>query len=139
MRAFIDTNVFAYSYDTSERHKHQSALELLASGLRPVISTQVLAELFVTLTRGPRPMLDSATAQQEVGDLAQLRTVIPTDAELVISAVGTARNHQLSLWDSLILEAAVLGGCDVLYSEDLAHGSTLRGVEVINPFRSGTG
>jgi predicted nucleic acid-binding protein len=43
--------------------------------------------------------------------------------------------YQLSIWDALILRAAVISGSRTLLSEDLHHGFKLDGVEVINPFR----
>jgi predicted nucleic acid-binding protein len=62
--------------------------------------------------------------------------VVPFDRSLVLAAVSTADRHQLALWDALIVEAAVAGGCDRLLTEDLNHGQTIRGVQVENPFRS---
>jgi predicted nucleic acid-binding protein len=43
--------------------------------------------------------------------------------------------HRISWYDSLIVAAAVEGGCSVLYSEDLSHGMKIRGVTIENPFR----
>ncbi len=57
------------------------------------------------------------------------------DRELVLSAVDTATRQQLALWDALIVEAAVRGGCQRLFTEDLNHGQEIRGVVVENPFR----
>jgi predicted nucleic acid-binding protein len=37
--------------------------------------------------------------------------------------------------NALIVVAAAGSGAEVLYSEDLSHGQTIAGVEVINPFR----
>ena len=36
----------------------------------------------------------------------------------------------------MIFHAAGLGGTGILYSEDLAGGSTIAGVQIVNPFRS---
>ncbi|MFN4146065.1 MAG: hypothetical protein ACK4GN_09600, partial [Runella sp.] len=42
--------------------------------------------------------------------------------------------YQYSFYDSLILASALECGCEVLYSEDLNHGQTLEGLQIINPF-----
>ncbi|MGH3480783.1 MAG: PIN domain-containing protein, partial [Nocardioidaceae bacterium] len=53
-RSFVDTNVFVYAVDESleEQDKHKIASALLATGDDAlVISTQVLQEFYVTVTR----------------------------------------------------------------------------------------
>lgn len=80
----------------------------------------------------PRP-LSEETAAAEVRELAST-PVVATDAALITQAVESSRRNQLSLWDALILRAAVAGGCETLHSEDLAHGAVLDGVELLNPF-----
>lgn len=52
----------------------------------------------------------------------------------MLRAAHTVVEHQLSIWDAMILEAARLAGCSEVWTEDLASGSTIRGVKVINPF-----
>ena len=41
---------------------------------------------------------------------------------------------QVGYYDALILSAARLGGCPVVYSEDLSSGQEYNGVSVQNPF-----
>jgi predicted nucleic acid-binding protein len=45
-----------------------------------------------------------------------------------------AADHDLSIWDGLIVSAATEAGCRVLLSEDLQHGFTWHGLTVINPY-----
>jgi predicted nucleic acid-binding protein len=59
--------------------------------------------------------------------------VVPTDASLVRRAIATSGDHQLSIWDALVLEAASESGCQELWTEDLTTGATLRGVRIVNP------
>jgi len=42
----------------------------------------------------------------------------------------------ISLFDALIIEAARVGGCTRVLTEDLAAGSTISGVRVEKPFAS---
>ncbi len=65
----------------------------------------------------------------------ELRTV-PANRELVIAAAITAERHHLSIFDAMIIEAAARTGCTEVWTDGLATGSDLRGVHVVNPFRS---
>jgi predicted nucleic acid-binding protein len=42
--------------------------------------------------------------------------------------------NQLSWYDSLIVAAAIQGGCKILYSEDMQHGRRFGELVVENPF-----
>jgi predicted nucleic acid-binding protein len=43
-------------------------------------------------------------------------------------------DHQLPIWDALILAVAAENRCRLLFSEDFHDGFTWRGVTVVNPF-----
>ena len=51
-------------------------------------------------------------------------------------AVEIAEQHLLGMYDALIVAAAELAGCDVLYTEDLNHGQRIGRVVVRNPFKA---
>ena len=58
-RTFVDTNVFVYLFDDSEPQTQGGArkrLEKAQSEQELVVSTQVLQELYVALTRGKSPI-----------------------------------------------------------------------------------
>ncbi len=130
---FLDTNVLAYRFDRGEPEKQQLVGRLLADSPHTfVISTQVLLELFVVITRKLRPAVPLAEARRVVTSLARL-PVVPADARLVLKATKTSDEHRISVWDAMILEAAAEAGCDKLWTEDLATGAELRGVAIVNP------
>ncbi|MBK7721402.1 MAG: hypothetical protein IPI32_04010 [Austwickia sp.] len=62
---------------------------------------------------------------------------VSADAQLVLRAANTAKVHQLSVWDAMIVEAAVAARCQELWSGDLAAGAVIRGVRVVNPLLPG--
>ena len=134
-RVFIDTNVLVYRFDGSDPLKQATAAALLADDeLDLVISTQVLSEFFAIVTRKlnpPMPIDDAITAVENLSELE----VLPVTRNLVLDATRTARDHQLSYWDALIVESASRAGAAELITEDLADGSNLRGVTIRNPFR----
>lgn len=134
-RAFVDTNVLVYLFDDDEPVKQGQARALRSDRDGPdlVVSTQVLGEFYVTVTRKLARPVEPEAAAAAVAEISAL-PVVSVDADLVRSAIDTAQRHQLSYWDALIVEAAVNAGCELLLSEDLADGATIRGVTVENPF-----
>ena len=130
---FLDTNVLAYLFDNNAAEKQQMARRVLESEKRFVISTQVMLELHSVLTRKFAPPLSTPEAERVLAALERFE-VVASDADLVLRAAHTVVEHQLSIWDAMILEAARLAGCSEVWTEDLASGSTIRGVKLINPF-----
>jgi predicted nucleic acid-binding protein len=43
--------------------------------------------------------------------------------------------HHFSWYDSLIVAAAQVAGCSILYSEDMPHGQRVDALRIENPFR----
>lgn len=134
-RAFVDTNVLVYLFDRDTPVKQRRARELLArEASRLVLSTQVLAEFYVAVTRKLARPLSAPEAEAAVGDLCAL-DVVALDAPLVRRGVARARRERLSLWDALIVEAALARGCVQLLSEDFQDGRVFDGrLAVTNPF-----
>jgi predicted nucleic acid-binding protein len=62
--------------------------------------------------------------------------LIETSPSILVSALDVAADHDLSIWDAIILSAASAAGCRLLLSEDLQDGFTWNGVTVANPFAS---
>ena len=134
MSAFFDTNVLVYLVDSGDPSKRAIATELVASHLRDrslVISTQVLQELYATLLG--RRFLEPEDAAEMIATLAQER-VIPSTGEFVVRAVVLARRYELSLWDALVVRAAIEAQCGVLFTEDLQDGMRFGELRVVNPF-----
>jgi predicted nucleic acid-binding protein len=137
-RVFLDTNVLVYVFDGDAREKQTAAAAILAeagrSGLH-VVSTQVLQEFYVTVTRKLARPLAHADAQKAVAALTAL-PVAQVDSASVLAAIARAGSRKISLWDALILQSALESGCTTLLSEDLQHGQTIDGVRIENPFRT---
>ena len=136
MRTFFDTNVVAYMFDAGSPSKQEVAQRLFldeAGAGRAVISTQVLQEAFVTLTRKFDEPLSVDEAEEVVRDLAKL-TVVQADPQMILAAIARCRAASVSFWDSLIIEAALAGGCTRLATEDLQDKQVFDGLEIFNPF-----
>ena len=133
---FVDTNVFVYMFDNHSPRKQARARELLVDYAQHIIlSTQVLGEFYVTVTRKFDKPLPAADAMEALDDLCAF-PVRPLRTELVRSAVRRSASSQLSYWDALIIESAIDGGATVLLTEDLQHGRTFAGLQIVNPFRA---
>ena len=134
MRCFFDTNVLVYLHDPREPRKQAVAQEMLAQHVLAgslVISTQVLQEFCATVLRlrllAPEVAIDTA---RQLAD----ENVRPTTADTVLNGVTLAQRHQLSVWDGLIVQAALDAGCTTLFTEDLQHGQRFGALQVVNPF-----
>jgi predicted nucleic acid-binding protein len=134
MRVALDTNVLAYAEGVNGAARKRTALELIeklpeGATLLPV---QTLGELFNLLVRkaGRTP----AKARAAMLSWKDAFPLIETSAEVMLAAADLATDHQLSIWDSVILSASAEAGCRLLLSEDLQQGFTWKGVTVTNPF-----
>jgi predicted nucleic acid-binding protein len=77
MRRFFDTNVLVYLFDASAPRKKARAQELLKQAVGEglaLLSTQVLQEFFVAVTRKLLAPLTHEQAERAVRDLAKLPT-----------------------------------------------------------------
>lgn len=136
-RVFIDTNLLIYMFDDDAPAKKSRAIQILRSAGNPdelVLSTQVLQEFYVAVTRKLKQPLPEEDALQVVRGLTTL-SVVQITPEMVVEAITFSRAHQASLWDSLIVRAALTAGCQRLLTEDLQSGWQVGTLRVENPFR----
>ena len=133
---FVDTNVLVYAFDRSGSAKQRAAQRLLNELMeqdRLRVSTQVLQELYVTLTRKARACCSSGEALAVLEDLAAWPLMV-VDYSAIRAAVGLADQAKISFWDALIVISAEIAKCTMLVTEDLSPGQIIKGVKIINPF-----
>ena len=136
---FFDTNVIVYAHDPADPRKQgqaRAAVQGAMVGRAFVVSTQVMQEFYSVALRR-----DWMSARQAGGVLRLLAgyTVVPADAASVLRAIELEQRYRLSVWDALIVQAALDARCSVIYSEDLQTGMRFETpgaptVEVVNPF-----
>jgi predicted nucleic acid-binding protein len=134
--SFVDTNVLVYAFDKSSSPKKRVAQRLMNELMEEDVlrlSTQVLQELFVTLTRKVPQHCSSEEALAVLEDLTAWHLMV-IDYGAIRAAVGLADEVKLSFWDALIVVAAARTGAAVLYTEDLNDGQEILGVRISNPF-----
>jgi predicted nucleic acid-binding protein len=130
---FVDTNILVYANDADAGGKHTRAVEVLeqlwSSDLRPTISVQVLQDLYVALLRKSGDACESARVIEEL----MLWNVVSNSPALLRQGIAVSRRWQISLWDALVVAAAMAAGAKTLLTEDLNHGQDYGGVIAHNP------
>lgn len=128
---FIDTNILIYLASGDER-KADAAEAVVRQG--GTISVQVLNE-FVNVARRK---LDFSWSELSsfLKVIRELLHVVPLTVATHERGMQLAQRHQLSIYDGMILAAALESGCETLYTEDLQHGMSVMGVTVVNPLKS---
>ncbi len=133
---FIDTNVLLYSVDNSEPMKQQKAVALLTRLWQEqtgCLSVQVMQEFYANATCKLRPALSPTDARALLLGLMSW-SVHTINAAQMLEATVLQEQHQLSIWDALILTSAIELNCHLLWSEDLNTGQRFGNLEVRNPF-----
>jgi predicted nucleic acid-binding protein len=133
---FVDANVLVYAHNPAEPLKCEVAQYLLRrlwADQSGRTSLQVLNEFYAVVTRKLSKRKSHDEAWVEVEEFFRWNPQ-QLDTGLLQRARQIEARYRLSWWDSLIVAAAQVQGCSVLYTEDLHHGATYDGVRVCNPF-----
>jgi predicted nucleic acid-binding protein len=135
VRTFVDTNVLIYAYDIDAGSKHEIAREILRelwTRQTGTLSTQVLEEFYVNVTRKIAVPLPKSVARAEV-DSYTVWCIDTTPAE-ISAAFRIEDEAGIGFWDALIIAAARKAGAARILSEDLNPGQIIGGVRIENPF-----
>ncbi|WP_454812502.1 PIN domain-containing protein [Labrys neptuniae] len=127
---FFDTNILLYlaSSDTSKADRAEKLL--LAGG---TISVQVLNEI-ANVIRCKLAMSWQET-RQFLSPLRSLLQVVPNTVEIHGTGIDLAERYKLSVYDAMIVAAALTSNCDRLWSEDMQNGLFIDGrLRIVNPF-----
>lgn len=126
---FFDTNIALYLIG-SDRRKALRSEALFDKG--GTISVQVLNEFASAAIR------KTARTWAEILDMLdaiQLNTnVLPVTLETHRRGLELAQRYRFSIYDSMIIAAAQLAGCSVLYSEDMQNGQVIDSLTIRNPY-----
>ena len=136
-KTFVDTNVLVYAHDLDAGEKHAIAIEIITdlweSG-NGVISTQVLQELYVTLTRKVPSPLKKSYVRRVLNNYLAWDLAI-NNGEIILQASEIEENYIVSFWDAMIISAAYSKNAAILLTEDLNDGQQIEGVTIVNPFK----
>ncbi len=136
-KCFLDTNILVYAFDVSAGRKHEVAKRIvidLWDTKDGILSTQVLQEFFVSVTKKiPKPM-DAGLAREIVSDLLKWDIII-NDKNSLLEAIDIHIRYNYSFWDSLLIQAAIRSGAALLLTEDLTDSQKIKGISIKNPFK----
>jgi len=134
-RSFVDTNILVYAHDLSAKAPHDmafSVVERLWEEESGVISTQVLQEFYITVTRKVKEPLKPADAREIVRNYLAWPVQV-NDPEMTIQASEIEEKNGISFWDALIVAAALRLKAKRILTEDLNHGQVIEGIVIENP------
>ena len=127
--SFFDTNVLLYLL-SKDAAKADRAEALLVSG--GVVSVQVLNEFASVASR--KLAMTIAEIREILSTIRAACAVMPLDIETHDLGLDIAERHRFSIYDALIVAAAVRAGCAILYTEDLQQGQVIEKLQIRNPF-----
>jgi predicted nucleic acid-binding protein len=128
--AFFDTSVLLYLL-VGDGDKADRVEQLLLR--RGAISVQVLNEFAAVALR--KRALSPGELRGFLENTRELCNTHPLTVEIHEHGLDILQRYGYSLYDSMIVAAALQAGCRTLYSEDLQHGQVIeKKLRVINPF-----
>ena len=99
-----------------------------------VISYQVVQEFMNVSLRQFQATMTAIELELYFFKVLLPMMTVPSSSGLFLEALRLQKANQIAWYDSLIVAAAVQGGCGILYSEDLQHGRRFGDLIIQNPF-----
>lgn len=133
-KPFLDTNILIYAHLVAGDKRVTIARNLLKSG--GIIGIQQLNEFASVARRKLGRTWDEISAALET--IAVLcPDPIPLSLSIHQSGIQIAQQYELSVYDSLVVAAAIEAECETLFSEDMQHGQKIGTLKIQNPFQAG--
>ncbi len=137
-KIFIDTNILIYAHDLDAGAKNKISADLMRNlweNRMGIISTQVLQEFYVNVTRKILKPLSKSKARGIIESYLVWHVEL-NDIKTILFASEIEERHNLSFWDSIIISAAYNAKADKIFTEDLNHGQIIEGILIENPFEN---
>lgn len=137
-KIFIDTNILIYAHDLDAGRKNEIAAEIMLNmwkNKRGIVSTQVLQEFYVNVTR-KIPMPLSKSKARGIIESYMVWHVEMNGIKTILFASEVEERYHLSFWDSLIIASAYNAKAEKIFTEDLNHGQIIEGILIENPFNN---
>lgn len=129
-KVFLDTNILLYLL-SADPIKAGKAEDIVASG--STISVQVLNEFASVASR--KLQMPFEEIQEILSQIRAICAVEPITVDTHDRGMQLAIQCNLSIYDAMIVAAALLAGCTILYSEDMQHEQVIDNQLIIrNPF-----
>ena len=135
-KVFVDTNILVYAHDLDAGAKYEQAAALVSDlweSRNGFLSTQVLQEFYVTLTRKVSSPLSKLEARKLLQKYSNWNVVL-NDPSMISQASEIEESYNISFWDALIVSAAYSQNVPTILTEDLNQGQIIEGILIKNPF-----
>ena len=126
---FFDTNILLYLL-SADRTKAERAEELLVGG--GIVSVQVLNEFASVGIR--KLAMRIGEIKEILATIRRICAVVPLAVETHELGLDLAERYRYSVYDGMILAAALDAGCTTLFSEDFQHKQIIERLTIVNPF-----
>lgn len=145
-KAAFDTNILVYALGGDhDEHGSEARRQLARDGNRKAeISQSILAapgtisiQAFNEFANTGRKKLGLQVGEihEILNALQRVHEVVAINWDTTRLALSLAAKSAFSFYDALIVAAALLAGCKLLYSEDMQHGRVVLGeLRIVNPF-----
>ena len=119
MRVALDTNILAYAEGVGDSARCSYAIQLIERlpAELVLLPAQSLGELFRVLTGKAKREADQT--RQAIMTWADSFEVADSSWSAFQAAIDLSIDHQLQIWDALIMAVAAENRCRLLVSEDL--------------------
>lgn len=134
---FLDTNIFVYSFDSSQPEKQEIAGQLIKNGIESglgCISYQVIQEFLNVAGSKFATPLSSRDRKIYLSNILEPMCEIYSSIELYHLALEISERWKYGFYDSLIIASALQNNCNILYSEDLQSGQFIQNMKIVDPF-----
>jgi predicted nucleic acid-binding protein len=133
-RFTLDTNVLVYALSGSPDHRQERAQRIIDHARRCDcwLTLQSVSEFYAAVTR--KRLVSRSQAAAQANDWLDLFSTVAPSANVVRSALAVSITERASYWDALLVATAAEAGCTAILTEDMADGTALCGVRVLNPF-----
>ena len=133
-RFFVDSNVWLYMFLEKGTDKALLAKQFINEKLlnnQVVISWQVLNEITNVLLKNK---FSESTVYVIIEWICKVVKIQDFSEKLLLDASDLRRNIYVSVWDSLIVAAAINADCRYIITEDMQHNQTINKTTIVNIF-----
>ncbi len=128
--SFFDSNILLYTISTDPVKRLQSRALVDAGG---TISVQVLNEVANVARR--KMQLNWPDIRSLLQPFRDMLAIVDVTEAIHEHGVGLAERCGFSVYDAMIVAAALAADCDTLWSEDMHHGLVVEArLTIRNPF-----
>ena len=130
----LDTNVLIYSIDVADARRCAVADRIVrrAAQSTALLTVQSISEFYAAVVR--KRLMDRRLAAEQAEDWLATFPIASASAAAIRAAMFVAGAGRASYWDALLVATAAEAGCTAILTEDMADGSILLGVRIVNPF-----